>query len=68
MIWLKIYQKVHRLEYVDINKIECSKNERLLVEILHGRITLTDICKRKKYSFDDEMCRAIAIIQLVMKT
>lgn len=55
----KDLSKSEKLEYVDINKIECSKNERLLVEILHGKIA-ADICK-KKYDFDDEMCRAIAI-------
>ncbi len=51
--------KEEKLNYVDKNNIECNKVERLIVEILHGKIA-ADICK-KNYGFDDEMCRAIAI-------
>ena len=42
----KDLSKSEKLEYVDINKIECSKNERLLVEILHGKIAKQIFAKR----------------------
>lgn len=55
----KDLSKQEKLKYVEENNIECSQIEKILVEILHGKIA-ADICK-KKYGFDSEMCRAIAI-------
>lgn len=48
-----------KLKYVEENNIYCTKIEKKIIKILHGKIA-ADICK-KKYGFDDEMCEAIAV-------